>query len=85
MKVKLLKNHLNYREGDVVDVNDTRAKYWETVGVAEKAKKESKEPVKEKNEKAGPPQTKAPAKKAAPKKAAPKKETKLVDKPKKKK
>jgi len=42
MKVKLLKDHLDSKAGDVVDVTEQRANYWIKVGVAE-IKKETKE------------------------------------------
>lgn len=53
MKVKFLKDHLNNKAGDVIDVDEARANYWKKTGVAEpteEAENKEKEPVKEKKE-----------------------------------
>jgi hypothetical protein len=39
MKVKFLKDHLDNKKGDTIEVDADRANYWELTGVAEKADK----------------------------------------------
>lgn len=39
MKVKMLKDHLEFKKGDIVDVTDERGKYWISTGIAQKTKK----------------------------------------------
>lgn len=56
MKVRLLKNHVNAKAGDVINVSEARGNYFLSVGVAEEetkkavaktvTKKEVKKPVK---------------------------------------
>ena len=50
MKVKFLRQHLENKQGDVVEVEDERANYWLLTGVAEKVQveelKEKKSDVK---------------------------------------
>lgn len=56
MTVKLIKNHLDHKAGDVIDVSEERAEYWHLCGVAEKVnnagatKKRIIQPKKEKSE-----------------------------------
>lgn len=38
MKVKLLKDHLDNKKGDVIEVDEARANYFELVGLAKKSK-----------------------------------------------
>jgi hypothetical protein len=54
MKVKFLKDHLDNKQGDTIDVHEDRANYWERTGVAEKTEKKVIPNKKEKNTKAGP-------------------------------
>lgn len=56
MKVEFLKDHLQNKKGDVVDVGEARANYWNLCNVAKPAEKNSKAGPgkKEKNSKAGP-------------------------------
>lgn len=49
MKIKLLKNHLDNKKDDVIDVSDKRGKYFIRTGVGkEKTIKQLKEPVSKK-------------------------------------
>jgi hypothetical protein len=41
MKVKFLKDHLDNKKGETIDVDADRANYWERAGVAEKADKKA--------------------------------------------
>jgi hypothetical protein len=41
MKVKILKEHLEHKPGDTVDVHEHMAGYWERTGVAEKVERGS--------------------------------------------
>jgi hypothetical protein len=54
MKVKFLKDHLDNKQGDTIDVHEDRANYWERTGVAEKTEKKTISNKKEKNSNAGP-------------------------------
>jgi hypothetical protein len=54
MKVKFLKDHLDNKKGDSIDVHEDRANYWERTGVAEKIEKKPNQGKKEKNSNAGP-------------------------------
>jgi hypothetical protein len=39
MKVKIIKDGLSIPKGEIVDVSDSKAKYWEKIGVAKPNKK----------------------------------------------
>lgn len=41
-KVKLLKDHLDNKEGEVMEVSEERANYFQRCGVAEEVKEEEK-------------------------------------------
>lgn len=41
MKVQFLKDHLENRAGELVDVDEDRARYWLSVGVAQEANNSS--------------------------------------------
>lgn len=54
MKVKLLKQHQGFKEGEVTEVNDARGRYWIMIGVAEQVKvstKRARKPKEDKNAK----------------------------------
>ena len=38
MKVKILKEHLEFKKGDIVEVSNERGSYWISTGIAIKVK-----------------------------------------------
>lgn len=43
MKVTLLRDHLEHKKGDKIEVTEERKKYWQNIGLVAEEEKEKKE------------------------------------------